>query len=524
MTGRCVRAGFAGLVLLLGAAAPVMAQEVRVSVRVEEIAGADVYLSRGNLAGIVVGDTLPAYRDSSAARVGRVVVMTATRRRSVVRIVGTPFPLTRGQELQLGVPPDRIPPPEEPVPARPEAVMEPAVQAPQPARGRIRAMQASGSASFDVDAIASSIEAPAGRTEHQYVTPALRLYFAAVHAPGDLTITAQLRGAQRVESPATARDATSLRVYQASAVKTFQAVPLRVEAGRFSSRYDLYGGYWDGVQFRVGGDRVGVGAAAGYEPELANEGFSAERAKYAAFVDWRVAPGRVQYEGVAAAHMGALLDTTGDRQYVGLSQRLRWRGGGVGQRLRLERGTDAGWTLADVQLDGNLVLAGGVSVRAHYARLRTQDVLEPDVALIRERTRAGGGIAWYGARAGVSADLSHVGTEDGGSTTSQAGTWYVNRPAGLGLGWNGSVTTWETAGTRALYLMQGLSIPLGRARVTAEYSLYRTALGTATTLSSAGAGVTVPVARRVRASLRADHRWGAGTSTLHVRSGIAFGF
>src|SRR5690606_15631354 len=84
-------------VLLL--AAPVHAQERRLDVRVEAVAGENAYLSAGSDDGLAAGDTVQVLRDG--APLGPLQVVSVTRTRAAVAFLAEAFPLTRGERLTV---------------------------------------------------------------------------------------------------------------------------------------------------------------------------------------------------------------------------------------------------------------------------------------------------------------------------------------------------------------------------------------------------------------------------------------
>jgi hypothetical protein len=87
--------------LLAVLALPAQAQERRVNVQIEAVAGENAYLSIGTEGGVAAGDTLAAFRGDRLA--GRLRVVSATATRSVVTFVGEPFAITRGERFEVAL-------------------------------------------------------------------------------------------------------------------------------------------------------------------------------------------------------------------------------------------------------------------------------------------------------------------------------------------------------------------------------------------------------------------------------------
>ncbi len=87
-----------GLFLL---SARALAQEDRLEAVVQYIAGVNIYLNVGTQEGINPGDTLFAYSEPDGALLGAFEVIGSSEGRAVVTFAGRPFPVTRGDVLQL---------------------------------------------------------------------------------------------------------------------------------------------------------------------------------------------------------------------------------------------------------------------------------------------------------------------------------------------------------------------------------------------------------------------------------------
>jgi hypothetical protein len=75
------------------------AQQARLSVVVEYVAGANLYLDAGADDGIHAADTLQVYGGPSGSHLGDFVVISSSSDRAVVTFADRPFPVTRGDAL-----------------------------------------------------------------------------------------------------------------------------------------------------------------------------------------------------------------------------------------------------------------------------------------------------------------------------------------------------------------------------------------------------------------------------------------
>jgi hypothetical protein len=387
---------------------------------------------------------------------------------------------------------------------------------------RNRNARLDGRVTLDLDAIQTDAFEGGGRS---YTTPTLRLQAVASELPGGFRISTNLRASRRWSSVGSIGPATSLRVYEASLDKTFAAVPLRLQAGRFFTPLEPYGGYWDGVLARLGDERVGVGAAAGFLPRRADEGFSTDVPRVSAFADYHIRSGGLRYDAELGLH--ALRPRSGyaDQTFVGGTQRLRWRELWLSQSIQVDRNGDAGWTISALQLQAAVPLTGGLMAQAGGSRHREVAVVGLAPLPTFHRDRASVGLAYYGSRVNINADLAATRRADGRSTRAYAGSVYLPRTlAGLGLG--ASATLSNSDAFRSTYISGELSRRVGPVHIRAGLRNTRFD-GLLNTTSSSGAELTlnIPLGGRTQALVRTETWWGdAGGARQRVFTSLSTGF
>lgn len=505
-------------------------EEMRVRVLVEYIAGPNIYLSAGSSSGIVAGDTLLANRPGDG-RQGRLRVISSAAERSVVVFVGSPFPVTRGDSLAIAVSklnpvaPDRAVARTDssaPLPTSANALLS-------DTRSTTSARQAphrsslpprlDGTIAFDLAALDSETrwgDQPDDRTDRRFMTPAIRLHATLSNLPGEARVTTNLRYEYRYATGSTLGQTTALRVYQASIEKSFDRVPLQVRLGRFHNPIDLYGGYWDGASVRLGGRTVGIGAAAGFEPDRVNGGFSTEASKTSVFTDLMLRGETASWQVGLAAHRGTGLDGRIDR-FVGQTQRLRIAGATLIQRVRLQAGDGWGdWTVGWLDVTTVIPLVGHLLARGHYAR-RSYDwqLLEADTARPNNE-RAAAGLFYSSAVLSFSGDASLTEWSDGRVTRTYSASAAVQRSPLAGLGFGVVVTHSESEDAVSDYVAPSVTRRFGRSVASFTYQLYRAEGRSAMDYEAASLTLSVPVPGAMHASLRAQTQWGDQTSSNRI--------
>lgn len=510
---------------------PLGGQEVSrhepVAATVDYVSGQNLYLGAGIEQGVHVGDTLRIRRDAAGSFIGAVMVLRATRKRSVVTSVGEPLPVDRNDILYLEI---VRPPPAEKAPVTSVATpKEPGVGGSgprteaRPDAGR-PAPQISGRMSVDLSALTTTT-LPKGDAispvERRFTTPTSRLRLTAAGLPGGLTFNTNLRASHRQYSGVSITPATSVRLYRASLRKEFDSMPLQVEVGRFYNIHEPFSGYWDGALTRIGGRTLGVGAVLGYEPERSNESFDRERLKYTAFIDYRLAGRAGTWKGNVSFHRAQSRPGLPDRTFVGMSQDVRVSVGWLAHRLELERTPDGGsWEVGRLQLRAGADVAGPLRIHGGFVRSRGYRADGAVDILTDPHDRANVGLSFWGRRGGLTVGASRARDPDGEPSRAYSSSVSLKGlPMAIDL--RGSGSYFIRKGVRVLYLSPGLSRSFGRVRSSATYRLYRSESSLNRVLShSAELSLMFPLVQGLRSMLQAQTGWGENLRSQRIYASI----
>jgi hypothetical protein len=486
-----------GLAVLSLLGSEAVAQEQRVTVVVEYVAGATLYIDAGAEGGISAEDTLYVYDQSDGALLGALRVMSSSRGRSVVTFASDPFPITRGEVLEISFIPVALP-------AEPEI---PETEG----RSRIaskRSARVDGRLSLSLNALQSTT---AGRVvglepiHRTFTTPTMRLRLAATHLPGDVTFRTNLRTGARLSSDDLIQPPETFRIYQLSLEKSLRGFPLFVRLGRFHNPFERYSGYWDGLLVRVGGDEgLGVGVAAGFHPDRLNEDFNTELPKASAFLNYRYRSRLIGYRVDASVHHIQPRDGLTQSTYVGLSQRLRWDGWLLTQDLQVDRHPTTGiWRIAQLLVRTAVPVHRVLELYGRYS-LRRPSLSPLDSLVSRRREQAGLGLMlrlWNGS---IGGDVTATRLESAETGYTYSSFLSFPRTMLLDLGFSGSTSYWTLSSAKTLYLSGGVTRFIGRAQGRASYHRYTTkSVGTELLTQGGELGFAIPLRRRLFATLRA---------------------
>jgi hypothetical protein len=322
--------------------------------------------------------------------------------------------------------------------------------------------------------------------------------------PGDLEFTTNLRGAYRYSSDDLVDPEQSVRVYQLSLAKSFISVPFQFQAGRFYNRFENYSGYWDGLLLHYGERGLGFGVAAGFQPERANEWFSTELPKYAAFVDFNhVGESVSYYTDVSVHHMKPSSDLA-TRTFFGWAQRLTVGRARLATDVQVDRkGQTDKWNVTRLYASGSVPIAGRLSLHARYA-LDEPLLLSDSINLLPfKRQQGNAGISYWarGGRFNLDVTANRVNGRDPTYTVSSS--FSLNETRVLGLGFNGAGSYWTFEGRKAVNLLGGINRSFGRVQTRASYQLYRTesAINEFTT-HNIDFGLLFPLSRRLYSTIQ----------------------
>jgi hypothetical protein len=321
-------------------------------------------------------------------------------------------------------------------------------------------------------------------------------------------MSANLRASRRWSSLDAAQAGIAVRAYEANVEKTFQTLPLRLQAGRFSTPLEPYGSYWDGLLARVGGERFGIGAAGGYLPWRADEGFSTDIPRGSLFADYHARGTALRYDASLGLHALRPRTTYADQTVASLSQRLRWRELLLSQSVQAEREADGSWQVSAFQVAAALPLTHGLLVRTAVSRFRPADLAGPSPLPSYRRDRSSVGAGWYTGWLSVDADVTRTRRADGSTTTGYSASLFVPRTL-AGFGVSGSASRSDNVIFRSSYVTGELSRRIGRVQTRVGIrSTHFQGLLAAERNTGADLTLSAPLRGRTQLLLRAESWWG----------------
>ncbi len=505
-------------VLTVASAAALSGQEQTVTVIVEHVAGANLYLDEGAEQGIQQGDTLTVFHGNPEQHIGYFLVVTASATRSVVTFLAEPFAITRGQTLQLRLA-------REVFPARREAI--PMRQVTRGSRYRQSRPAVRGRISVALDGIQSSttpLGADGQAIQRTFLTPSVRLRTSVGQLPGGMRFRTNMRLAARYASENTFDATRSARIYQASVART--AGNVRFEAGRFYNPYENYSGYWDGAMLRLGNQRAGIGAVVGFEPDRGNELFNSEIAKYSVFADFEYASGPVRYRTDISFHRVDPQPGLNAHTFLGWSQTV-----GIGrfrltQRSQLDRDPQSNkLVFTNIQARIATPLTRTMSLRARYVYRRPYFIFRPNDEISYRREEANLGVSFSGPEGSMNFDVGADRIETGPLGWSYSSSFNLGQTVIRGLSLSGAARYWTRQGLTGFYASPGIGFTSSVVRLIADYRVYITDIvnGKLTTHGTT-LGITVPIGRSSYMNARVGTQRGDRIKNISVSGGLSVSF
>jgi hypothetical protein len=529
VTCRALRRAVGGVLAvhaLLSAVGPLAAQDAALlagrTVASVEYVGADgLYLGVGADQGVVRGDTLAVYASAGAGSpMGRLVFTSVTRRRAVAVAIDPSVRLRAGDVVYLPLAPPAVVDALDPAAAAPLASVRQTTSG-RPS-GAASGPRISGRLALDLEAretLTSWSGDLFGETRRRFATPTSRLSLLVTDLPGGVAVRANVRASYRYDELAGGPPPVSVRAYELAAVKSFDALPVEITLGRFSNPYERYSAYWDGALLRVGRTSgLGVGAAAGFEPELHNEGFARTLPKLTAFADFAARGTAWRYDTDASFHVARPAGGA-ERRFVGWSQQLTVGRLSLSQRLRVDGGAGmTRWSLTQLRLRGAVELARPLRLRSTFSRSSSVFPLSlPPAADLPSHVRReltlgldlSGGLGHVSVEAGRT---ERDGDAPGLSLYGSAGV----RMAAAQLLLSGR--HWAREDTETWSVAPALSLRLSSWDWRAGYRLYRTSDGPRVLTSHSAEGQAgVMLTRGTRVALRGERQWGPNLSGTRVQ-------
>lgn len=508
-----------GAVLLAMSARPaaVVGQEVVLRAVVEQVAGADFYLSVGREAGIAAGDTLTVGAETDGALLGTLRVIAVASQRSVVTFLGEPFPVTRGTTLRItsgrSVPVGAAP--------------EPAARRAPPAssRGLRWTPRVRGRVGLDMSGLQSSTTWRDNAKEtvrRRFATPSVSLRLVGSRLPGGFGVEVAARGTYRYSDADLVQPVTAIRIRQLAVTNDFGNAPLEFRAGRFYGPYETYSGYWDGLVLRIGGQTIGLGGAIGFQPERADQAPSTTLPKYSVFADYALRKDPVRYETNVSFHRVLPSGDYLDHTFAGWSQRVRVGALRVATDLQVDDDPlGQTWALSRARARGTLSLTRSLSLHVRASHDRPYFLFRTASLLPFRRDQAGGGMMYFGSVASVGANVMMNRTGSGAWFAAYSGSVGLPSTGVFGLGLSAAATYSDLRGGTAWFVSTDLSRHVRHAELRGSYQFYRSAIsGSILASHSAGVALTLPLGGHVFAALRGRTQFGAHIAATSVYASV----
>ncbi len=293
-------------------------------------AGPNIYINIGREDGVFPGDTLAV--SIAGKSLGNWIALSASSRRAVIKslanetinvgdrlLVAVPNPPPTEQEVDL---PPRIA--EKSPDQRPKSVMATPATATKPRP--TSSVRLSGRVTLSLGASVSetrSIVDESSSVRRTNTLPGLGINLRAYNLPYDLVARVSARSTYRYSTPEAFTNTTSTRVYAANLEKDFRDDNIVVSVGRFTSRYESFSNFWDGISVRAGGKQNGIGVTTGFQPNRYNEGFSPDLPKYTVFVNMGTSSRNLRYDADISFTDVHGQDNFSRHMIAGLEQSLR---------------------------------------------------------------------------------------------------------------------------------------------------------------------------------------------------------
>lgn len=527
---------FLGSLFLPGLVRRARAQEAPPLIRAQivQISGQTLYLDAGSNQGIATGDTLTLYTGENRGGIrGRLRVIAAISQSASVQFLGTPFALTRGEQIyfttQSLLPRQASSAPSQPDTLHRHSIMDnrssfttsPALRVSPILTGRVMT-----GAYLNFSRTRFSSLDP-NWVRQTFASPYVNLMLRGRELPGNLQFDVNLRWSYRYLNRRPLSPANLLSIYNLQLTKTFRDLPLlSLSLGRFYNPYERFSGFWDGVMLRYGSYRNGVGVITGFEPSLSSQGFSTTLPKHSVFAYTSEEIGPVHASSEISFNALYPRNNWQNHLFWGLHQDFRYGRSLIGGSIQVDRDPTRGtWTLTQGYLQARLELAGGLSADAHWLRQRPYQIWQTPNPISYSRTSYGGGLSYDFPGGYLSADASL----DQGDLTSGAHTYSLYgslQNTGIwGLGFNGQGQYWISQADKALSAGGGLSRWFGQKQVELGYDFYRTDfLGQAVATHSITLHLYLPIMNKMILDLQGRYDMGRLTQNKNLYLSLWYNF
>ena len=510
---------------------PSYSQETRLIATVEFVAGQNLYLNVGLADGITDSDSLMAYRNNRP--LGLLRILGVTESRTVVTYAGTPFPITRGNELTVAILAGaRADAPVAEVPAdttsdEPErqSVFEGGRTGAQlpPVKEGIR-VTGRLSLSLDLNTTQTSGLSSLFERDRTYTIPVINLRTSVEHLPGNLRFNINSRFANRSnESRLGISPENSLRIYQLNLEYAPTTSLFEARLGRFFNPYETFSGYWDGLGLFYAPDSgLGAGVLGGFQPTRANEDFTNELPKYTAFgtYAYRNDDGTARYNANVSFHQvfpdSPELST---HTFIGFAHTLNVNQFRIRNLVQIDQDPiDDSFTLSRFQAYGIIPVTKSFSLRARYLLRKPYNIFLTENFFGYQRERVSGGFSVRTFTGIFSADVSMNTSEVTDRSYAYNGYATLPRTNFFDLGFSAMVNYWRRDDSAdVLYIVPSISRYFGRSMAQVQYHYQSSNFDVIESTNHTVEGViTFPIGNRIRSSIRLQSRFGDFNNTFRI--------
>ena len=463
------------------------AQQAELNLQVVQLAGQNIYLGGGRSAGLAAGDTLWVYQENGEQPMGRLVVISVSSQYAITRFVGNPFSVTRGQTLRLRHAGEETPSPQAREQEQKSAeVKRPSIfdqrGAPPGRRSEVEpGPELHGSFSLGFYGMHSTTQFNryiSKKVNRMYLNPNAGLRLRTRNFPYHLEANVSARWTYRYADPTAINPEHVIRIYRLEVEKQFGKQPVFLKAGRFYNRYDSFSGFWDGLQLRLGDNNRGVGAIMGYEPDRADEGFSADLPKYTIFGYYELRAGKLWSETEAAWNRINPSVSWPDHRFAGLHQRFRLGSGRLDTEIQLDDlpGTKQNWQATELQLRMRLPLTRQWSINGSWRRRRPYRIWRGASAVGYERTTLDAGVAYRTQTGTLGAGLTRSSSDISQDAWAYHGYARVNKIGIWQLSAHSSVYYWTMDQSNSISASLGVDRSFGHSTIQLGYRFYHSEL------------------------------------------------
>lgn len=455
----------------------VKAQQKEINAQVTHIAGSTIYLSAGMDDGIIQGDTLFIYRETTL--LGSLVVQSVASKSLSAEFAEKPFSLTRGQTLLIRFEKPKATKKDNPTKKNtqktPVSILEASSTTSKSRlsdKPRITGRIAIGGTANISTTKWNNVQNR--HTNRTFLTPYTNFSALVSNLPGGLSVDASMAYSYRYSSSSAIFPASWARFYRLNVEKKFTNFPLSIKAGRFYNRHEIFSGFWDGVMTTVGDRNNGIGFIAGFEPLRSDEGFQTDLPKYSAYTyhEFQIR----KFRSTTELDFTAVMPRTNlnNHLYVGAYQQFLLGRNRISVRMQADQHPqNHKWNFSQIMIRGSLALTNAFEMHGAFNRRRPYLLYSIDpLGYLRTQITGGARVRINSGSAG--ADFTRITSELSPSAYSVSGyaQTYRSRLWQLGFSVNGQY--WFNDNYNTIRISPGINRDFNDLHLGLGYEFYRT--------------------------------------------------